>query len=35
MLLQQEHFGEEMKSLKAEKEIPKGSKNLQFSPFPR
>ena len=32
-LLQQEQFGEEMKSLKAEKEIPKGSKILQFSPF--
>ena len=32
-LLQQEQFGEEMKSLKAEKENPKGSKNLQFSPF--
>ena len=31
-LLQQEQFGEEMKSLKAEKEIPKGSKILQFSP---
>ena len=31
-LLQQEQFGEEMKSLKAEKEIAKGSKNLQFSP---
>ena len=29
-LLQQEQFGEEMKSLKAEKEIPKGSKTLQF-----
>ena len=32
-LLQQEQFGEEMKSLKAEKQIPKGSKILQFSPF--
>ena len=32
-LLQQEHFAEEMKSLKAEKEIPKNSKILQFSPF--
>ena len=32
-LLQQEQFGEEMKSLKAEKENPKGSKILQFSPF--
>ena len=32
-LLQQEQFGEEMKSLKAEKEIPRGSKILQFSPF--
>ena len=32
-LLQQEHFGEEMKSLKAEKEIRKSSKILQFSPF--
>ena len=32
-LLQQEQFGEEMKSLKVEKEIPKGSKILQFSPF--
>ena len=32
-LLQQEQFGEEMKSLKAENEIPKGSKILQFSPF--
>ena len=32
-LLQQEQFGEEMKSLKAEKEITKGSKILQFSPF--
>ena len=32
-LLQQEQFGEEMKSLKAEKEIPKGTKILQLSPF--
>ena len=32
-LLQQEQFGEEMKSLKAEKEIPKVNKILQFSPF--
>ena len=32
-LLQQEHFGEEMKSLKAGKEISKSSKILQFSPF--
>ena len=32
-LLQQEQFVEEMKSLKAEKIIPKGSKILQFSPF--
>ena len=32
-LLQQEQFGEETKSLKAEKEIPKCSKILQFSPF--
>ena len=32
-LLQQEQFGEQMKSLKVEKEIPKGSKILQFSPF--
>ena len=32
-LLQQEQFGEEMKSLKAENEIPKGSKILQFSPL--
>ena len=32
-VLQQEQFGEEMKSLKAEKEIPKGSRILQFSPF--
>ena len=30
-LLQQEQFGEAMKSLKAEKDIPKGSKILQFS----
>ena len=32
-LLQREQFGEEIKSLKAEKEIPKGSKTLRFSPF--
>ena len=32
-LLQQEQFAEEMKSLKAEKEILKNSKFLQFSPF--
>ena len=32
-LLQQEQFAEEMKSLKAEKEILKNSKILQFSPF--
>ena len=32
-LLQQEQFAEEMKSLKAEKEIPKNSKILQFLPF--
>ena len=32
-LLQQEQFAEEMKSIKAEKEIPKNSKTLQFSPF--
>ena len=32
-LLQQEQFAEEIKSLKAEKEIPKNSKILQFSPF--
>ena len=32
-LLQQEQFGDEMKSLKAGKEIPKGIKILQFSPF--
>ena len=32
-LLQQEHFGEEMKSLKADKETPKSSKILQLSPF--
>ena len=31
--LLQEQFGEEMKPLKAEKEIPKVSKILQFSPF--
>ena len=31
--LQQEQFAEETKSLKAEKEIPKNSKILQFSPF--
>ena len=31
--LQQEQFGEEMKSLEAQKEIPKCSKLLQFSPF--
>ena len=31
--LQEEQFGDEMKSLKAEKETPKGSKILQFSPF--
>ena len=31
-LLQQEQLKEEMKSLKAEKEIPKNSKILQFSP---
>ena len=30
-LLQQEHFGEEMKSLRAGKKIPKSSKILQFS----
>ena len=28
-LLQHEQFGEEMKSLKAEREVPKGSKILQ------
>ena len=32
-LQQQEQFSEEMKSLRAEKEIPKNSKILQFSPF--
>ena len=32
-LLQRELFGEEMKSLEAGKEIPKGSKILEFSPF--
>ena len=32
-LVQQEQFGEEMKYFKAEKEIPKGSKILKFSPF--
>ena len=32
-LLQREQFGEEMKSLKVEKEIPKSSKIIQFSPF--
>ena len=32
-LLQQEQFGEEMKSFNAEKEIPKSSKLLKFSPF--
>ena len=32
-LLQQEQFSEEMKSLRAEKEIPKSSNILQFSPF--
>ena len=32
-LLQREQFAEEMKSLKAEKEIPKNSKIIQFSPF--
>ena len=32
-LLQQEQFAEEMKSLKVEKEMPKTSKILQFSPF--
>ena len=32
-LLQREQFGEEMNSLKAETEIPKSSKILQFSPF--
>ena len=32
-LLQQEHFGEEMKSLKNGKKIPKGSQIQHFSPF--
>ena len=32
-LLQREQFGEQMTFLKAEKEIPKGGSNLQFSPF--
>ena len=32
-LLQQEQFAEEIKSLKTEKEFPKNSKILQFSPF--
>ena len=32
-LLQREQFAEEMKSLKVEKQIPKNSKILQFSPF--
>ena len=32
-LLQREQFGEEIKSLKLEKEFPKSSKLLQFSPF--
>ena len=32
-LLQQERFCKEMNSLKAEKEIPKGRKILQFSSF--
>ena len=32
-LLQQEQFGEEIKSLKAENENPKSRKILQFSPF--
>ena len=32
-LLQQKQFGGEMKSLKAEKEIPNSSKILQISPF--
>ena len=32
-LLQQEQFGEELKSLKIEKKIPRGSKILPFSPF--
>ena len=33
LLLKREQFGEEMKSLKDEREIPKGSKILQFAPF--
>ena len=33
-LLQQEQYGEDVKSLRAEREIPKGSKILQFAPFP-
>ena len=33
-LLQQGQFSDEIKSLKAEKEIPKGSKILQFLTFP-
>ena len=32
-LLQQEQFGDKMKSLKAERKFQKGSKILQFSPF--
>ena len=32
-LIQQEQFGEEMKSLTAENEIPKECKTLQFAPF--
>ena len=32
-LLQQEQFAEEMKSLEAEKEIPKGRKILQLTNF--
>ena len=32
--LQREEFVEVTKSLKIEKEIPKSSKTLQFSPFP-
>ena len=32
-LLKQDQFAEEMKSLKAEKEIPRNSKILQFFPF--
>ena len=32
-LLQREQFDEEMKSLKAEKVIPKTIRMLQFSPF--